>query len=233
MELSSSWVKIHKILHVVFETTSQFFFKLSSWEITLLYFFSWNFILFWRREPIRVPNFRLSISPNLYLDRLLLLKVYKISAKKVQRSCVSWHWRLMKNLKKNWFVVSKLTRIWWVFIRALKSLKNLHFHWVLAWKVSNIWSKKVQRSYLSWHSRVMQNLKKNWLVVWEITWGIWQIFTRAIESWDSKLGLLWGTFIPSRISMSLKFIRELCVMTMKKDARFEKELTSSKLTWGI
>ena len=28
------------------------------------------------------------ISPNLYFDRLLLLKVYKISAKKVQRSYI-------------------------------------------------------------------------------------------------------------------------------------------------
>ena len=30
--------------------------------------------------------------------------------------------------------------------------------------------------------------------------------------------------------MSLKFTGELCVMTMKKDEKFEKELTSSKLT---
>ena len=62
----------------------------------------------------------------------------------------------------------------------------------------------------------MQNLKKNWLVVWKITWGILQIFTRACESWDSKLGLLWGTFISSRKYISLKFTGELCVMTMKK-----------------
>ena len=33
------------------------------------------------------------ISSNLYFDRLLLLKVYKISAKKVQRSYVSWCWK--------------------------------------------------------------------------------------------------------------------------------------------
>ena len=44
--------------------------------------------------------------------------------------------------------------------------------------------------------------------------------------------LLWGTLIPSRKGMSLKFTGKLCVMTMKKDAKFEKELTSSKLTWG-
>ena len=30
--------------------------------------------------------------------------------------------------------------------------------------------------------------------------------------------------------MSLKFTGELCVMTMKKDAKFEKELTNSKMT---
>ena len=150
MELLSDLVKIGKILHVIFKTTSHFLFKLRSRRITLLYLFSWNFILFWRSEPIRVPNFRLSISPNLHLYRLLLLKVYKISAKKVQRSFVSWHWRLMQNLKKNWFVVSKLTRIWWNSIRALKSLKKLHSDWFLAWKVCNVGSKKVQRS-ISWH----------------------------------------------------------------------------------
>ena len=33
--------------------------------------------------------------------------------------------------------------------------------------------KKVQRSYLWWHWRVIENLKKNWLIVWKITWGIW------------------------------------------------------------
>ena len=59
-----------------------------------------------------MPNFRLSILSNLYLDRLLLLKVYKILAKKIQRSCVSWHWRLMQNLKENWFVVSKFGEFW-------------------------------------------------------------------------------------------------------------------------
>ena len=84
------------------------------WEVTLLYFFSWNFIWFLQKEPIKVQNFRkiltaqVKISPNLYFDILLLLKVYKISVKKVQRSYVSWYWRLTQNLKKNQFVVSKM-----------------------------------------------------------------------------------------------------------------------------
>ena len=28
----------------------------------------------------------------------------------------------------------------------------------------------------------MQNLKKNWLVVWKMKWGIWQIFTKSYDS---------------------------------------------------
>ena len=134
------------------------------------------------------------ISPSSYHDRLLLLKVYNISAKKVQRSYVSWHRRAMQNLKKNRFVVSKMTRIWWNMIRALKSLQNLHFDWSLSRKVNNFSPKKVQRSCLSWLWRVMQHLKKNWLVVWKMTRGIWQIFTRTLEI--VKIGTFMGSFCP-------------------------------------
>ena len=61
--------------------------------------------------------------------------------------------------------------------RALKSLENLRFNGFLVTKVYNFWHKIVQRSHLSWPWRVMQNLKKNWLVVWKMAWEIWQIFT--------------------------------------------------------
>ena len=151
MELSSSWVKIHKILHVVFETTSQFFFKLSSWEITLLYFFSWNFILFWQREPIRVPNFRLSISPNLCLDWILLLKVYKVSAEKVRRSCVSWQedwwkiWRKTNLLFQNWQEFGEFLSEHSKVSKIYTLIGFLHEKYVM------LDLKKVQRSYLSWH----------------------------------------------------------------------------------
>ena len=95
------------------------------------------------------------ISPNLYFGRLLFWKYIQFQLKKVQRSYASWYWRLMQNLNKNRFVVSKLTRIWWILIRVLKSLQNLHFDWSIYCKVYNLWPKKVLRSYLSWHWRVM------------------------------------------------------------------------------
>ena len=39
-----------------------------------------------------------------------------------------------------------------------------------------------------------------------------------------KLELLLGPFIQSKKCMSLKFTGELCVMTMKNDAKFEEEV---------
>ena len=71
-------------------------------------------------------------------------------------------------------------------------------------KVFNAWPKKIQRSYLSWHWRVMQNLKKNWLVVWKMT-GILQIFTRAI--WSLKIGIMMGSFNPKKEKYDLKIHR--------------------------
>ena len=65
--------------------------------------------------------------------------------------------------------------------------------------------KKVQRSYLSWHWMVMQNLKKNWLVVWKMIWGIWQIFTRALQS--LKIGTLIRFFNPKKKMYELKIYR--------------------------
>ena len=63
------------------------------------------------------------ISPNLYFDRLLFLKVYKMSVRKVQRSLISCHGSVVQNLKKNRFVVSKMTRIWSTLIQAVNSQK--------------------------------------------------------------------------------------------------------------
>ena len=131
-------------------------------------------------------------SANLYFDRLLLLKAYKISAKKVHRSYVSWYWRVVQNLKKNWSFVSKMPRTWWIMIRALKSLKHLHFFWSLLCKVYDVWPKKLQRRYISWHWRDIHSLKKKWLVVSKMTWRIWQIFIRTPES--IKIGTFMGSF---------------------------------------
>ena len=76
--------------------------------------------------------------------------------------------------------------------------QNLHFNRLLLTKVYNVWAEKLQRSYVLWHWRVMQYLKKNWLVVWKITIGIWLIFMRAVAS--LKICTLMGSFCPKHIT---------------------------------
>ena len=60
--------------------------------------------------------------------------------------------------RKTDFFVSKMTRIWWILLQALKVPKNFHFDCFLLFKVQNAWPKKVQKRYLLWHWRVIQNL---------------------------------------------------------------------------
>ena len=58
-------------------------------------------------------------------------------------------------------VVSKMTwRIGWTFIRALKSLFLAKVYVSVG---------KLQRNYVSWHWRVLQNLKENWVVTGKMT----------------------------------------------------------------
>ena len=107
----------------------------------------------------------------------------------------------------------------------ISALINLHFDWSLLCKVYNVWPKKVQRNYISWHWRLMQNLKKkkNWLVVWKMTWGIWQSFIRTLE--NVKIGTFMGFFYPKQKMYELRIYRELCVMTLKNDGKSKEELT--------
>ena len=119
---------------------------------------------------------------------------------------MSRQWKVIQNLKRTRLVVSKLTwESWWILIQALESLEYFPFNVLLLRKVYTVWAKKVQRSYLSWHLRVMQNLKKNWLVVWKMKWKIWQIFTRALESF--KIGTLIASFCPKEKMYELKIYR--------------------------
>ena len=107
---------------------------------------------------------------NWNFDGILLPKGENVWPENLQRTYVSWQWKMIQKLKRNWLVVLKLT---WgtlqILTRALISLKNLCFNWLLVAKVYIVWTTKVESSYLSWHWRDMQILKKNWLVVWKKT----------------------------------------------------------------
>ena len=59
-------------------------------------------------------------------------------------------------------------------------------YWRLVWsKAYKVLDEKVQKSYASWHWRVMQSLKKSWLLVPKMTWRIWWILMREVASQKS------------------------------------------------
>ena len=50
----------------------------------------------------------------------------------------------------------------------------------------------------------LSNITFNWLVVWKMTWGIWQIISRAL-----KIGISMGSFSPNLKKYELKMHREV------------------------
>ena len=126
-----------------------------------------NWLVAWKMTR-NLVNFHVSCrkSENLHFDQILLSKTYKDLYEKIQKSYVSWHWRVVQSLQKNWLLVSNMTwGFWWIFNQPLKSPK-IPLRWVILSKVYEVWTKKIQRNYLSWHWTVMQNLNngmRNWV----------------------------------------------------------------------
>ena len=160
------------------------------WEIVLLYFFSRNFIWLGQKEPIKVQNFRLSTAHVKFHQICTLIgsfcrKYIKFQLKKY-RGVVSWHWKVMQNLKKNQFVVSKLTRIWWILIQALKSIKNLHFDWSLSCTLKCHVKFEEKLTYGFKDDKNLANFRKN---TWKCyNWDFDGILLSKVENaWAKKL----------------------------------------------
>ena len=120
---------------------------------------------------------------------------------------------MMQYLRRNWFTVSKSTwAIWRILTQVLKSLKNLHFNGLLLNKVYNVWAKKVQKSYVWWHWRLMQNLKENWLVLSNntinktfYTCSTESLFLRSKETCENKwFSSMFSIYISRRWWLFLK-----------------------------
>ena len=75
---------------------------------------------------------------------------------------------------------------------TLKNLKNLLFNGLFLTKLYNVWVQKVERSFIWWHSRLIQSLKEDWLFLPKMTWNIWQTFTRTVETLE--IGTLMASF---------------------------------------
>ena len=60
--------------------------------------------------------------------------------------------------------------------------ENLNFDRTLFSKAYKDQDEQVQKSYFSWHWRVMQSFKNNWLLSSKMSWGIWWIFMGVVGS---------------------------------------------------
>ena len=99
--------------------------------------------------------------------------------------------------------------------------ENLQFDVLLlpiAYKVS---AKKVRKSYLSWHWKVIQTLQENWLFVWKMTSGIWRILTRAVES--LKVCTLMGYCCQKYVMFELNKYRRSVSWKMTNGFKNDKE----------
>ena len=124
-----------------------------------------------------------------------------------------------------------MTRIWWILIGALKSPKNLHFD--MPFPV--MFDLKKSSGVIFHDTREWcKILKENWLLLSKMKWGIWEIFTRALES--LKIGTLMGFFCPKLKMHELKIYWE--VMCHDNEECYVQKLKrnwllSLKLTWTI
>ena len=146
-----------------------------------------------------LTNFELSTqkSQNVHFNGLLLSKVYITWAKKVQRSYLSWHWRVMM-MKMNCFCGIVDRRNTFSLISSRDHCPRSSPSRISNTPRSGIEpTQKLSSGLVEWSCAVVKkNLKKNWLAVWKMTWGIWQIFTRSLKS--VKIGTLMGSFCPKK-----------------------------------
>ena len=90
--------------------------------------------------------------------------------------------------------------------------ENLHFDVLLLSLPYKVSAEKMRNGCLLWHWKKIQTLKKNWLFVWKMTWGIWWTLTRAVES--LKICTLMSYFCRKYVMFELKKYRGVVLWKM-------------------
>ena len=118
----------------------------------------------WRKADLLFQNYMRDLvnfnassgkSENLHFVVLLLSITYKVSAKKVKRSYLLWHWskksKSSPTLKKNWVFVWKMTwKTLWFLTQAVEILKVCTLMDYLCQNYVMFWAKKKYRRPVSW-----------------------------------------------------------------------------------
>ena len=163
-------------------------------------------------------------SQNLHFHWFLLCKVFKVRPKKY-RGIIFYD-------TEEWCKIWRKTDLWfgkWHEVYGKFSPEHLKVSKSFP-LMGSFWAKYILLE-LKKHRGVIFHDTEEWYKIWRKT-DLW--FRKWHEEFGkfskghlkvSKLGLWCYPFVQSRKCMSLKFAAELCVMTMKNDAKFEEELT--------
>ena len=81
---------------------------------------------------------------------------------------------------EEWYKIWRKTHLWFgkwheefgKFSPDHLKVSKLGLWWDPLSKVGEVWPQNLPRSYVSWQRKIMQNLKRNWFVIWKLTWGI-------------------------------------------------------------
>ena len=130
---------------------------------------------------------------------------------------------VMSHDTKEWCKIWRKTDLMNLHLSTQNS-QNFHFDWLLLCKVFNIWPKKVERCYLSWHWRVMQNLKEKWFAVWKMTWWmIWALQVLKIFTLTCSFCVKYLTFFLRKwIRVIFHDTEDWCKIWRKNGLRFAK-----------
>ena len=137
-----------------------------SWDITPLYFLSWSFKYFQQKESIKVqiwPNFTWTVKSLKFCTLMdsfcpnyikFWLKMYE---------------RVISHDNEEWWKAKKTDLRFQTWREKFGECSPNHSKvWkflldgLFLPKVYKVWATKIQKSYLSWHWTVMQNVKKPW-----------------------------------------------------------------------
>ena len=190
--MRSFWTKyilleLKKYIRVIFHDTEE---KYEVWRGIKLSFRNWH------KKIRQILTRTLESLKILCLDGLLVTKVYNVLAKKVQIEELSFM-TLKSNTKFKEKPTCGLKNDMINFHQSTWKSQNRDFDGILFPKVENVLSSNLQRSYVSWQWRIMQNLKRNWLIISKLTWGIWQILTQALKNLKKLLfhWFLWPEYM--------------------------------------
>ena len=109
------------------------------------------------------------------------------------------------------------------FDLGTRKCQNWNFDKILSSKVENIWALNLQWSYVSWQWRMIQKLKRNWLVALKLTWTS-QNLTWALEK--SKFFFQLVPCDQSIYCLSCKSTEEVSFMKLRSYPNFKERLAS-------